>query len=160
MKTLIVYSSKHGTTQKVAEIIAEKLNHSSTQTNLKERQTIDLNPYEQIIIGGSIHAGMLQKRVRQFCEKNMSILLQKRVGLFLSCMDDNKAREQLVRAFPEILRNHAISCKTTGGEFRMDKMNFIERAIVKKVAGVNESVNNIKQDQIDQLVNELSVSHP
>jgi menaquinone-dependent protoporphyrinogen oxidase len=160
MKTLIVYTSKHGTTKKVAEMISQKIEGKPMVIDLKERKKVELNDYDQIIIGGSIHAGMLQKRVRQFCEKNMSILLQKRIGLFLSCMDDNKAREQLVRAFPEILRNHAISCKTTGGEFRMDKMNFIERAIVKKVAGVNESVNNIKQDQIDQLVNDLSVSHP
>ncbi len=160
MNTIIVYASTHGTTEKVAKIISEKLEGENTLVNLKKNKNIDLNPYEQIIIGGSIHAGMLQKRVRKFCEKNMSILLQKRVGLFISCMDDNKAPEQFERAFPITLRSHALSCKTTGGEFRMDKMNFIERAIVKKVAGVTESVNNIKNDQIDEFVKELSVSHP
>ncbi len=160
MNTIIIYASTHGTTEKVAETISEKLEGENALINLKKNKNIDLNPYEQIIIGGSIHAGMLQKRVRKFCEDNMSILLQKRVGLFISCMDDNKAREQLERNFPEALRSHAISCKTTGGEFRMDKMNFIERAIVKKVAGVTESVNNIKQNQIDDLVKEMTISHP
>lgn len=160
MNTLIVYASKHGTTEKVATLISEKLTDKTALVNLKTTKNIDLNPYEQIIIGGSIHAGMLQKRVRQFCEKNMSILLQKRIGLFLSCMDESKAQEQIERVFPEVLRNHAISYKVTGGEFRMDKMNFIERAIVKKVSGVTENVNNIKTDQIDEFVKTLSVSHP
>jgi menaquinone-dependent protoporphyrinogen oxidase len=156
MKTLIVYTSKHGTTKKVAEMISQKIEGKPMVIDLKERKKVELNDYDQIIIGGSIHAGMLQKRVRQFCEKNMSILLQKRIGLFLSCMDEAKAQEQLDRAFPEELRKHAVSCKATGGEFRMDKMNFIERAIVKKVAGVTESVDNVKQEQIEEFVYEIS----
>lgn len=156
MKTLIVYASSHGTTEKVAEKIAAKLGNKTDVINLKKQKHIDVESYDRIIIGGSVHAGQLQKRVKKFCAQNMVTLLQKKVGLFLSCMDDNKAQEQFNRAFPEVLRSHAISKKTTGGEFCMEKMNFIERAIVKKVAGITDSVQNLKEDKIEELVSEIS----
>lgn len=157
MKTLIVYATNHGTTESVARKIQEKAHGEITLINLKHQEKIDLHPYDQVIIGGSIHAGLLQKRVRQFYEKNMSILLQKPIGLFLSCMEENKAQEQFDRAYPEILRTHASSKQITGGAFNMDKMNFIERAIVKKVAGITESISNIKEDRIEALIKEMNL---
>jgi menaquinone-dependent protoporphyrinogen oxidase len=158
MKTLIVFASKHGTTEKVAKLIKDKLNQDTTIINLQKTKNIDINPYDQILIGGSIHAGLMQKRVRLFCTSNLSVLLKKRIGLFLSCMDEKKAEEQFNQAFPEPLRKHAISCKITGGEFLMEKMNFFEKAIVKKVSGITEPTNNIKEDQINDFVTELGLA--
>ncbi|MCK5056889.1 MAG: hypothetical protein KAT34_09555 [Candidatus Aminicenantes bacterium] len=37
-----------------------------------------------------------------------------------------------------------------GGEFNFYMMNFLEKAIVKKVAGVTDSISKIKGDQINQ----------
>lgn len=157
MKTIIVYASKHGTTESVAGLIAQKLQGNVEQKNIKKEKNIDLSQFDRVIIGGSIHAGQIQRKVKSFCEKNMVTLLHKEIGLFLSCMDDKKAQEQFDNNFQEVLRNHAKGKAIIGGEFRMEKMNFIERGIVKKVAGIENSVSSLKPEKIDEFVHSLLV---
>ncbi|PLX23957.1 MAG: flavodoxin [Salinivirgaceae bacterium] len=159
MKTIIVYATSHGTTESVAEQIKSKLQGDVDLANIKKQKKIDLDAYDQIIIGGSIHMGVIQKKIKKFCEQNTHILLQKKLGLFLSCMDDEKAQEQFDKAFSDELKAHATTYKLTGGEFKLEKMNFLERSIVKKVSGETESVNNLKPDRISELVKELETDN-
>ena len=68
MKTAIIYMSKHGTTEKVVNIISDHLTLINTDVfNIRNVKAPDLIKYDFIIIGGSIHAGMIQKKVKQFC---------------------------------------------------------------------------------------------
>ena len=46
-----------------------------------------------------------------------------------------------------------------GGEYRMDKMNFIEKFLTKKIAGVTESGSFLKLDAIDEFVQEVVDHH-
>lgn len=146
----IVFMSKHGTTQKVALKIYEKLNNPEVELiDLRKYKNLDISGYSTIIIGGSIHAGMIQKRIKTFCESNLEDLLKKRIALFLCCMEEgDKAREQFELAYPEALRKHSLKNEIIGGEFLFDKMNFFERAIVKKIAGVKENVSKIDEQKI------------
>jgi len=157
MKTAIVYVSKHGTTEKTAQKIQEGLGKSTTQLfDLKKSSSLDLSQFDQIIIGGSIHAGMIQNRIKDFCNKNSVHLLEKRLGLFISCFYEGEiAQTQLEKAFPEILRKHAISCKVMGGEMLLEQMNFFEKLIVKKVAGVTQTDSKIKHENIEAFINEM-----
>lgn len=157
MKTAIVYSSNHGTTAKVARRIQQGLGEDKTRLfNLKNVRRIDLSPYERVLIGGSIHAGSVQKRVRKFIDTHFHELLEKPLGLFLCCMDEQREESEFENAFPEALRSHAISCKIIGGEFLFEKMNIIEKAMVKKVAGVESSVSRINDHKIDEMVEEMN----
>jgi menaquinone-dependent protoporphyrinogen oxidase len=45
--------------------------------NLKKNDKPDLGQYDQIIVGGSIHAGMIQKSVKDFCKNHTVELLDK-----------------------------------------------------------------------------------
>lgn len=157
MKTAIIYATTHGTAEKVAQRIQAELGVSSSQLfNLKASKIIDLSQFEQVVIGGSIHAGQVQSRVRDFCKRNMVDLLQKRVALFICAMNEPEFETEFKSAFPELLRKHAISCKVVGGEFLLEKMNFIERFIVKKVSGVSQTVSKIEENKILSLVEELN----
>jgi menaquinone-dependent protoporphyrinogen oxidase len=156
MKTAIIYSTNHGTTEKVANLIQRELEiQSVTLYNLKLSKKIDLSQFDQVIIGGSIHAGAIQGRVKEFCKKNMVTLLQKRVALFLCGMNEPEFENEFSNAFPELLRKHALSCKVVGGEFVFEKMNFIERLIVKKVSGINQSISKIDSEKVKDLVADL-----
>ena len=74
----------------------------------------------------------------------MKLLLKRKIGLFICCMEkDEKAQRQLNSAYPKELINHAAVAGIMGGEFNFDKMNFLEKAIIKKVAGVTESVSRV-----------------
>lgn len=150
MKTAIVYISKHGTTEKIAGKIAGKINVPDENIfNLRENRNPDIQHFERVIIGGSIHAGMIQKRVKDFCEKNLNILLTKETGLFMCGMQKPQMEEEYKNAFPQSLREHSKAYLLAGGEFIFEKMNFLEKAIVRKVSNISETTSEINQPGIE-----------
>ena len=156
MITAIIYDSHHGTTTKVAQQIQETLGREKTQVfNLKENQEIELSDYEQIIVGGSVHAGQVQKKVKKFCAENEAILLEKPLGLFLCGMHHQEAENELKEAFPESFRNHAKAVRFLGGEFLCDRMTFFEKMIVKKIAGIRESKSELDTPKIKSFSAEM-----
>lgn len=156
MKTAVIFATHHGTTELVANLIGEQLiNDFVDIINLQRMAHIDLVPYQRVIIGGSIHAGMIQKSVRDFCVENIEPLLSKQVGLFICAMNDQQWEQELENAFPEKLRNHSDSNRIMGGEFKTDEMNLVEKFLVKRITGVNSPVSNILHDQIEQFVSDL-----
>jgi menaquinone-dependent protoporphyrinogen oxidase len=156
MKTLILYASSHGTTAKVAKHIAESLpTESVTLINLKNTKKIDLSTYEQVVLGSSIHAGHGQRKMLQFCKKHLTELLQKRVVLFLSCLNPKEFEQSKQNAYPELLRHHATAYQLTGGEYLMEKMNFIERFLVKKMVGVTETKSLLNEKSIANIISVL-----
>jgi menaquinone-dependent protoporphyrinogen oxidase len=157
MSTLIVYVTSHGCTEKAAQMLAEQLKDEVNLVNLKKSSRPDLSAFDTIIIGGSIHAGRIQGRVKRFCQDHLDTLKQKRLGLFLCCMEEgDTAQKQFDEAFPAELRTHAAAAGLFGGEFDFDKMNFIQRAIIKKIAGTSENVSKIKKDNIHQFAATLN----
>ena len=155
MKTAVIYASSHGTTEKVATQIANELPNTDI-INLKKQSKIDLDMYTHIVIGGSIHAGKIQNEVKTFCQNNMIKLLEKHIGLFICAMNEPDYDTELKNAFPELLMNHAKTKKVVGGEFLLEKMNFIEKFLVKKIAGVTESQSKINNEKIHELIAEIS----
>jgi menaquinone-dependent protoporphyrinogen oxidase len=157
MKTAIVYMSKHGTTEKVVKIISEHLTRRSYDVfNLRYNKNPDISGYDFVIIGGSIHVGMVQKRVKQFCLNNASLLIAKKVGLFLCCMEvGEKATEQFNNAYPAELRKHAFYTGLMGGECLIDKMNFFERNIVRIAVGGPEKYPKLNDKAINTLLQEI-----
>lgn len=156
MKTAIVYASSHGTTEKVAYLIREKLDSSTVEIfNLKNKPKLDLSNYENIIIGGSIHAGSIQSEVKKFIKEHTVSLMEKRVALFLCCMNEPEEREEFNTNFPELLRNHSVYNAIVGGEYIFEKMNFIERFLVRKISGVSVNTSKLRPVEIENLVNAI-----
>ncbi len=157
MKTLILYASSHGTTEKIARHIAAKLEPTVNceLSDIKKQKKISLDTYNCIVIGASIHAGNVQRSIRNFCIKHESILLSKPLALFLSGMHKEKYEEQFDKAFPKNLRDHAFSKRNVGGEFIFEKMNFFEKAIIKKITGLNSSVSAIIYKEADALAEDI-----
>lgn len=153
MKTAIIYATSHGTSEKVANLIKEKdKNGETTLFNLKEGKTVDLSLYDTIIVGGSIHAGSIQGSVKEFCKKNLVDLLQKRVALYVCAMNEPEFETELKNAFPELLYNHAYVKEVVGGEFLFDKMNFIEKMLVRNISGIKETTSKINNSKVDLFV--------
>jgi menaquinone-dependent protoporphyrinogen oxidase len=134
MKTLVVYASKHGAAEECAKEIAKKVSGEVELVNLSERKASECSSYDRVVIGGSIYAGMIQKEVKEFCTKNLECLMQKKVGLFVSCMDDKNALTYIANSFPKELVASALVKQGLGGAFYFKKMNFLERFIIKMIA--------------------------
>lgn len=153
MKTLIAYATSHGCTEQCAEKVRDGLDGEVETINLRRNTRTDPADFDRVIIGGSIHAGRIQGRIKRYCSKHEKTLLTKKLGLFLCCMEkEDRAREQFDANYPETLRNHAAAAGIFGGAFNLEKMNFVAKAIVRKVAGVTESVNEISEEAIDRFI--------
>jgi len=127
-----------------------------TLVDLKEDGDPDPGPFDAVIVGGSIQAGSVQRRVRAYCEKRSAELLGKRLGLYLCCMYEGEvAAKQLADAFPERLRNHATASGLFGGELDFERIGFVARLVVKKVAGVTESVFRFDDRAVQEFVRKM-----
>ncbi len=134
MKTLIAYGSKHGAAKKCAQMLKQKIAGEVEIVDLKQTKDCNLKQYDQVIVGGSIYAGMIQKEVTAFCTQNLEILGQKKLGLFICCMSENDADKQLEKVFPPELLKTAIIKKSCGGAFDFKQMNVMEKMIIKMVS--------------------------
>lgn len=156
MKTGIFYISNHGTTAKVAKQIGEKVHHTVDLIDIKKIKNPSPELYDLVILGSSIHAGSNQKSMKSFIKKNKDVFLNKKLALFLCCMyEGEERRNQFNNSYPEELRNHSLANLLAGGEFILEKMNFLEKTIVKKVAGVNETKSNIDEEAISNFITNL-----
>ncbi len=151
MKTAIIYATRHGCTEKCAKELANQLPQNAALINLDQSTDINLQAFETIILGGSIHAGSLNKKLSKHIEKYGKTLESKKIGLFLCCMEEGeKAEEQFENAFPGYLKSKAIAKGLFGGEFNFERMNFFEKAIIKKIAKTDQSVSKINYSTIEE----------
>ena len=94
--------------------------------------------------------GIIQGKIRKFCDKNQKELLTKRLGLYLCHMQEGKtAIRQFNDAFSENMRNHAVAKGLFGGEFNIDKMNKYEKTLMKKTSGLDKTITRIDREAIE-----------
>ncbi|NLJ82256.1 MAG: flavodoxin [Bacteroidales bacterium] len=158
MKTAIIFSSKHGTTAKVAEMLAEQLKLDEIKLfNLQHKNEVNLQEFEAVILGTAIYAGRPMKKTKRFIRRNLKTLKTKKIGLFICGMDPGKEKqaEEMRASFPDVLLNHATTKYYLGGEFIFEDLSFFERFIVKKVSKVNKSISLIHHENIKKFVKEF-----
>lgn len=148
MRTLIIYGSNHGCAKKCAELLEGKLKGEVDIVDIRKDVTLDLNIYDKIIIGGSIYMGKIQKEITEVCENYYGNLKDKKVGLYVCCMNEENIEAQIKDNFPEELLLGAVTQGYFGGAFNFKDMNFIERFIIRKVAK-SLSKTNEKFKKID-----------
>ena len=162
MKTIIVYSSKHATTKKCAEMLSSKLVGEVTVLNLKEKASVNCSGFDNIIIGSPIYAGSLIKEVKEFCDSNLALLKTKKLGLFVTCMKQSGVEEQINNAYPKELVELAVAKDSFGGGLIYSDMGFIEKTLIKMVIKAsakqnpNEPTISTKQDSLS--INERAIN--
>lgn len=129
MKTLIVYGSTYGYAKECAKQLSEQLKGGVVLVNAQADKIPALKEFDNVIIGGSIYMGQIQKKVKDFCTANVEELSGKRVGLFLCCGLPENLELSMKNAFPEKLLQKAAAKECFGGELRPEKMNFLHRML-------------------------------
>lgn len=158
MNTLIAYGTKYGCAEKCAIELAKELNDSVDIVNLKDNNNVDLAKYDHVIIGGSAYIGKIQKEVTDFMTSRLNELMNKEIGLFICGMQQGDLMDkEIADNFPAELLKKARSVKHFGGEFTFKKMNFMEKAIVKKIVKVTSDTSDIKHDNIKSLAMEINM---
>lgn len=142
MKTLIVYGTTYGHAKACAEQLKGLLTTEAAVMDAVQAQSLSLAEYDQVIVGGSIYMGKVQKSVRDFCTQHQQALLDKKLGLFLCCGLPKEWEKNAAAAFPEDLRKHAAAVENFGGRADLSKMGFIHRTLTQMMAKSTAGDNN------------------
>jgi menaquinone-dependent protoporphyrinogen oxidase len=156
MSTAIIYCTKHGTAARIALMMKEKLSDESTVINLKKEKDFSISQYDKIVLGGSVYAGRMSGKLKKFAKKYQNELLGKKLALFAVCMDKSDTRGQyLDKNLPAELVQAAIAICFPGAEFYFEKMNFLEKSIIRKITGFTENVSQIDEAAIDEFCRKI-----
>ena len=84
MKSLIIYSSTDGQTKKICEVIRENFNNKEFVEilPLEDAFHLNINNYDQIILGASIRYGNYKSNLFKFIKYNIKILETKKNAFF------------------------------------------------------------------------------
>lgn len=143
MKTLIIYASKTGTTEKCAEKINSHLKDSKIVNILN--QVEDINEYDLIIVGTPIRMGVIDRKIKKFLMNNMDTLKSKKTAYFICCGFYENWKSYYEQNIPKALLDSAITYDTFGGEMNIQKQKRFDKFIIKMVS---RNINKDKEIKI------------
>lgn len=160
MKTLILFTSHHGTTKKLAYQLAKDLGISDEcVVDFKKNKNIDVSAFDLVIMGSSIHVGNIPSDFKKFINNNIELFLTKQIAIFMCAMEKTEFRiQEFKNNFPKELREHSLANGIMGGEYIFERMNFFEKFIIKKITGSTESKSEIDYDVYEDFVEKLKLS--
>lgn len=149
MQTLILYATKYGYTEKLANVLLRQRLHVDLQ-HITEFNN-DFSKYDEVIIGTPIYMGKINKKVQKLFDSYKHELLDKELKVFL-CGMNNKDESIVVETnFDNDIKKHA-KIKYVGGAYQFKKMNFFFRAIVKSIAKTDKDQEVILEQNIEYLL--------
>lgn len=150
MSILILYLSKHGTVEEIANTMKNLSGESVDIRKLDSHINGALiDKYDALIVGGSIHMGKAPQRLIRFCKSYSHFFKEKKSGVFLCTLTDpGKAEHYLKETFPEEVLDACHATGLFGGAVTYEKMNFMERSMMKKITGEDKSFSKVDNDRI------------
>lgn len=154
MNYLIIYASKHGSTEKCAKKLASKLDGLVDFLCVEKKgdNNINIDKYDKIIIGGPIYFGRIPPYFSKFCFNNMKEITGRPLGLFICGLFKNKFLDELTNSFPEELIDSSKCKEFFGGEICFNKLGFFEKLITKAIKK-DFSTIKIDDDAINSFAN-------
>ncbi|MCL2632580.1 MAG: flavodoxin domain-containing protein [Coriobacteriia bacterium] len=154
MKTLILYSTKHGSTAVVAQHIASGID-DTVMHDLKKGEHPVLADFDCIIVGSAIYAGKILEQAQLFLAQNTAMLCSKRLGLFLCGMGAEAQAGAFTANFSPELLDAARAIAFLGGVFDPAKASFFERLIMRAVGKMSSYTDIIDDNAISRFTAEM-----
>jgi menaquinone-dependent protoporphyrinogen oxidase len=136
MAVLVAYASKHGSTQGIAERIAEKLRQLGIQAEARPVEEVsDPGSYQALVIGSAIYYGSWLKEATEWVRRNRAVEASLPVWLFSSGplgteVQDTEPQPKEMAEFEAIApRDQRIFF----GALDSSRLSFAERMMVKAV---------------------------
>lgn len=141
VKVLVVYATKYGATEGIARKIAAVLQEAGLEAEvLPAGQVGSLAPYQAIVLGSAVYIGRWRKEAAKFLQDYERELTARPLWLFSSGPTGEGDPVELTKGWriPQGLQAVAdrISVRDIAvfhGALDVQKMNFLEKWIVKKV---------------------------
>jgi menaquinone-dependent protoporphyrinogen oxidase len=137
MRVIVACASKHGSTEGIAEVIAERLHQlGNDAVAVRVSEVTDLSGIQAVVLGSAVYAGSWMKEATEFAQANVEALSSMPLWLFSSgplgteVHDDEEQPRQLAE-MTETLRPKAH--RTFFGALDHSNLAFGERMMVKGV---------------------------
>ena len=137
MAVLIVYASKHGSTQGIAECIAEQLRQLGKQAVARPVDAVeDPSSYDALVIGSASYYGSWMKEATEWVRRSRAVLVQRPVWLFSSGplgteVKDAEEQPKEIAEFQQAIRPR--DRRIFFGALDHSKLTFAERMMAKAV---------------------------
>ena len=155
MKTLILYSTMFGATEKCARLLAAQLGTATQVHNVAARALPDLSGFDTVILGSSIKVGKIGAKMSRFVRRHQATLACKQLGLFLCCGETEDKVDYLRSQFGEVLWAKAKAKCHFGGEIDVTKVDGFTRFMLK-AAKKYQSYSRIDQAAIESFARTMA----
>lgn len=141
----VVYGTGEGQTAKVANRIEDVLTTRGHDVSTKDIEDLppdfDLQAFDAIMVGSSIHVGKHHAAIQEFVTGNTDVLNARPTAFFQlslsSAVDDPERRAEAARYVDELLEAaewHPERIGLFGGALRYSKYGFLKRLMLKRIA--------------------------
>ena len=130
-RVLVAYASRHGSTQEVAEAVADVLRERGFGTDvLAAAQVHDLAGYDAVVIGGALYAARWHRDARRLLARHREFLSTVPVAVFamgprtLDPDDVAQSRRELDVGLAQVPEVEPVSVAIFGGVVDPEKLHF------------------------------------
>ncbi len=163
MTVLVAYASKHGSTEGIAQAIADRLRELGEPVEVcSVGEVVDLAEFRAVVLGSAVYAGSWMKEAVEFVHRSAEALAERPVWLFSSgpLGTDVEDEEEQPRQLEEIAGIVGpIDHRMFFGALDRSKLGFGERMIVKAVKAPDGDFRDWDaiRDWADGIARELGV---
>ncbi len=126
-KTVLIYESEYGTTEKIARYLSLVLGPAKYCRTDKFNDSY--RDFDFVVIGSPIYSGKLEPKIYHFVEKNINWLKTKPVALFCTCLSPEDGNENLSELAETI--GKIVDKKVLSGALKQDKLNKTDKKALK-----------------------------
>jgi menaquinone-dependent protoporphyrinogen oxidase len=138
-KILIAYGTTEGQTARIADQLADVMRSHGLEAeavDLKQSTDVQLDGYDAVIVGGSVHMGKHQKEVADFVRKNRRALERLPAAFFsvsLAAHGDMANAEAYVTNFEQQTGWHPTKVGLFSGALLYRQYGFLKRYMMKRI---------------------------
>ena len=130
-KTLLIYESKYGTTEKIVKYLQMVLGPAKY---CRTDEFKDLyKDFDFIVIGSPVYSGKLEPQIYQFVENNLDWLKEKPVALFCTCLNPSDGDENLNDLAKTI--GKVVDKNVLGGVLKQSSLNEEDKKALQLFSG-------------------------
>jgi menaquinone-dependent protoporphyrinogen IX oxidase len=162
MKSIIIYCSTYGSTEKYAKWIAEEFR--ADIVSIDKLEVDQILEYDFVILGSKVLNFGTDIKMRKVVKENMDLFLKKKVAAFLvggASVEVARPKEMLEKSFGKEFIEHLKAIGYMRGAMDYDKMSFKDK-VVMKIGSIMmpdkvriEKFDYVEKENIDEFLEDV-----
>lgn len=155
MKTLVLYDSRHGFTEKCVGLLAGELPPGTDLWPLRQTPgTPQWAQYDVVVFGGPVYFGRWSPRLAGFLKRHLEALTDGRLVLaafVVSLSPRAAALKYFAKGLPPALKGRLGQVSCFGGGITWRELAWWERLLLKRIHRIETDASNLSLPEIQSL---------